>query len=67
MIETDAETAATYQLSSGSLVEEKGEELSELEVKDTRRPAESTNLGPWGLPGTGPPNTEHGLRPPTHV
>jgi len=28
-------------------------------VKDTTRPAESTNLGPWGLPETEPPTKEH--------
>ena len=45
--------------------------MRELEVKDTtRRPAEPTNLGPWGLTETKPPTKEHtwaGPRPPTHM
>jgi hypothetical protein len=39
------------------------------EIKDTtRRPTESTNMGPWGLTEPGPPTREHagaGPRPPT--
>ena len=36
----------------------------------TRRPTESTKLGPWGLMETKPPTKEHvwlGPRPPTHL
>ena len=35
--------------SPGSLVEEWGIEVSKSELKDTtRRPTETTNIGPWG-------------------
>ena len=36
----------------------------------TRRPTESTNLDPWGLPETEPPTKEltwSELRPPVHI
>jgi hypothetical protein len=54
--------------SLGSLVEEwgMGIGLGKEGVKDTtRRPTESTNLGPWGFTTTEPPS--NGPRPPTHL
>ena len=57
------------RLSSGSLVEER--DRSEPVRRDTsRRPTESTNLGPWGLTEPQPPSRElagAGPRSPTHL
>ena len=72
LIEMDAKTRSqTLRWSFGSLVEEWGLGLRELE--ESRTPQEdlqSTNLCPWGLTETEPPTKEHtgaGPGPITHL
>jgi hypothetical protein len=64
------DTQPNTRQSMGSLVEESGEGLRELEGSRTPlRPTESTNLGPWWLTVTEPPTKEcaQALPRPLHI
>jgi hypothetical protein len=71
-METDAETQSHTSGRAHESWRRVGDRIGQAGgVKDTtRRPTESSNLGPWGLTVTGPPTKEHagvGPRSPTHL